>query len=116
MNSAGTTENPIIREVPIVHIGKTIGQVRFSLSLDAYRKDLSLASQYVLLVLAVSLVVIVIATGVVLRVLMRKPLAILCQGMDRVARGDGDYRFDEVNHEELAVIARRFNMMADEHP
>jgi two-component system, cell cycle sensor histidine kinase and response regulator CckA len=109
-----SAENQIFRVVPIVHIGQPIGQARFSLSLDAYRKDLVWLRNTSLLVLAVSLVVIVIFTGVVLRVLMRKPLAILCQGMERVARGDGDYRFDEVNHEELAVIARRFNMMADE--
>jgi two-component system cell cycle sensor histidine kinase/response regulator CckA len=106
-------ETPIIREASIVHTGKTIGQVRFSLSLDTYRKDLRWLRNTSLLVLAVSLVVIIIATGVLLRVLMRKPLAALCQGMDRVARGDGDFRLDEVNHEELAGIARRFNAMAD---
>ena len=66
-----------------------------------------------IMVLAASLVVIVIATRIVLRVLMRKPLAILQQGLDRVARGDDDYRFDEIQHEELADIATRFNSMAD---
>ncbi len=106
-------EAAIVREVSIIHTGKTIGQARFSLSLDAYRKDLRWLRNMSLLVLAVSLVVIIIATGVLLRVLMRKPLATLCQGMDRVARGDGDFRFDEVNHEELAGIARRFIAMAD---
>ncbi|BBO72385.1 hypothetical protein DSCA_63150 [Desulfosarcina alkanivorans] len=107
-------DDPIVREVSIVHTGKPIGQVRFSLSPDAYRKDLAWLRNTAIMVLAVSLVVIVIATGIVLRVLMRKPLAILRQGMDRVARGDGDYRFDEVHHEELADIARRFRKMADE--
>ncbi|MCB2145931.1 MAG: response regulator [Deltaproteobacteria bacterium] len=111
--SRNTTENPIVRDVPIVHIGKPIGQARISLSLDAYRQDLKWLRNTAILLLAVSLVVIIIATGIVLRVLMRVPLAILRQGMDRVARGDYDYGFDEVHHNELADIARRFSKMAD---
>ena len=112
--SRDTSENPISRDVPIVYIGKPIGQVRFALSLDAYRQDLTWLRNTAILLMGVSLVVIVIATGVVLRVLMRKPLAILRQGMDQVARGDYDYRFDEVHHDELADIARRFSKMAEE--
>jgi two-component system, cell cycle sensor histidine kinase and response regulator CckA len=112
--SRDTSENSIRREVPIVHSGKPIGQVNFALSLGAYRKDLTWLRNTVILMMAVSLVVIAIATRMVLRVLMRKPLAILRRGMDQVARGDYDYGFDEVHHVELADIARRFSRMADE--
>ena len=77
------TENQIVREVSIVHMDKPIGQARFSLSLDAYLKDLTWLRNTAVLVLAVSLVVIIIATGLFLRVLMRKPLSILQQGMDQ---------------------------------
>ena len=112
--SRNTSEDPIVRVLPIVHTGKSIGQVRFSLSLDVYHEDLKWLRNTAVLLLAVSLVVIVIATGILLRVFMRKPLAILRQGMDRVALGDYDYRFDEVRHDELAGIARRFSKMADE--
>ncbi len=103
----------IVREVPIVHAGQSIGYAKIALSLRTYRADLIWLRNTILVVLGVSLVVIVIATGILLRVLMRKPLTILQQGMDRVARGDDDYRFDEIQHEELADIARRFNKMAD---
>jgi two-component system cell cycle sensor histidine kinase/response regulator CckA len=109
-----TSEKPIGRTVPIIHIEKPIGQVSFALSLDAYRQELTWLRNTVILMMVVSLVVIVIATGIVLRVLMRKPLAILRQGMDQVARGDHDYGFDEVHHDELADIAQRFSKMADE--
>ena len=109
-----TTESPIVREVPIVHMGKTIGHARIALSLSGYRQDLVWLRNTTLTILAVSLVVIIIATGIMLRVLMRKPLDILRKGMDRVARGDGGYRFDEIQHEELADIARRFDAMADQ--
>ena len=112
--SRDTTGKPIGRVVPIIYIGKPIGQVNFTLSMDVYRQDLTWLRNTAILLMAVSLVVIVIATGIVLRVLMRKPLAILRQGMDQVARGDYDYRFDEVHHDELADIARRFSKMAGE--
>ncbi|MFO7712937.1 ATP-binding protein [Desulfosarcina sp.] len=112
--SRNASANQIVRTVPVVHTGRQIGEARFSLSLDAHRRDLTWLRNAAVMVLAVSLVVIVIATGIVLRVLMRKPLAILRQGMDRVARGDYDYGFDEVRHDELADIARRFSKMADE--
>ena len=106
--------NQIVRQRPVEHSGKQIGQVLLALSLDAYRRDLTWLRNIALMVLAVCLVVITIATGILLRVLMRKPMALLYQGMDRVARGDYDYRFEEIHHEEMIGIARRFSNMADE--
>jgi len=106
-------EHQIERVVHVDHIGQPIGQASFSLSLDAYRRDLNWLRNTSAFVLAVSLVVIIIGTGLLLRMLMRKPLDILRHGMDRVARGDDDYRFDEIRHVELADIALRFSRMAD---
>jgi two-component system cell cycle sensor histidine kinase/response regulator CckA len=106
-------EHQIERVVHVDHIGQPIGQASFSLSLDAYRRDLNWLRNTSVFVLAVSLVVIIIGTGLLLRMLMRKPLDILRHGMDRVARGDDDYRFDEIRHVELADIALRFSKMAD---
>ena len=104
----------IAREAKIFHLGKVIGQVQFSLSLDTFSNDLTWLRNIAIVVQAVSLLVIVIATGIILRVLIRKPLTILSQEMDRVARGDHSYRFDEVRHTELIGIAQRFSKMADE--
>jgi signal transduction histidine kinase len=108
-----TEDHPIRRKVPIIHTGKTIGRAEISLSLESYRQEMAWLRNAALMVLAVSAVVIVIATGIILRVLMRKPLDILRQGMDRIARGDGDYRFDKIHHEELVDIALRFESMAE---
>jgi PAS domain S-box-containing protein len=104
----------IDREIGISHLDKEIGRARFSLSLDTFSNDLIWLRNIAIVVLAISLLVIVIATGIILRVLIRKPLAIFYQGMDRVARGDHNYRFDEVRHLELVGIANRFSKMADE--
>ncbi|WP_319522914.1 ATP-binding protein [uncultured Desulfosarcina sp.] len=106
-------DHPIHRKFPIIHTGRTLGHAEISLSVAAYRQEMVWLRNTALMVLAVSLVVIVIATGIILRVLMRKPLDILREGMDRIARGNGDYRFDKIHHEELADIAWRFETMAD---
>jgi len=103
----------IVRNVTINHGGRQIGEARFSLSLRTYRNDLLWFRNTAFLVLTISLMVIVIASGIVFRLLMRKPLAIFYQGMDRVAAGDYDYHFEEVRHTELIDIARRFGIMAD---
>ncbi|MGB3224664.1 MAG: ATP-binding protein [Desulforhopalus sp.] len=104
----------IVREIGISHLGKKIGWAQFSLSLDTFRNDLIWLRNIAIVVLAISLLVIVIGNRIILRVLIRKPLAIFYQGMDRVARGDHNYRFDEVRHLELVGIAERFSKMADE--
>ena len=109
-----TSSKQIEREAKIFHLGKEIGQVRFSLSLDSFSNDLIWLRNIAILVLAVSLLVIVIATGIILRVLIRKPLIIFSQEMDKVARGDRGYQFDEVSHKELIGIAQRFSKMADD--
>jgi PAS domain-containing protein len=63
--------------------------------------------------LAASCVVIFITAGILLRPFMRQPLNILQRGIDRVAKGDYTYEFDEIHHIELAGIAHRFKEMAN---
>jgi PAS domain S-box-containing protein len=113
LHSLNTIENQIVRQRSIVHSGKTIGQIHLALSLDTYRNDQRWLRNIAIVVLAVCFVVITTATGILLRVLMRKPMALLYQGMDRVARGDYDYQFEEIHHEEMINIASRFRNMAD---
>jgi signal transduction histidine kinase len=111
--SRETNEHSVARMVPIDYFGEPIGQASFTLSLDSYRRDLIWLRNTAIKVSAVSLAVIIIGTVLLLRLLMRKPLDILRRGMDRVARGDHDYRFDEIRHNELADIARQFRKMAE---
>jgi len=104
----------IERVIQIQYEGKEIGRAHLWLSLDSLQQDLSRYRNTILMVLAISLIVIIIMAGILLRVLMRAPLAILQKGIDRVAQGEYDYRFDEVRHMELEGIARRFSQMAAE--
>jgi PAS domain S-box-containing protein len=103
----------IRRTVNIVYQNRPIGSVEFALSMDAYTAQLVWLRGRILLILAASLAVICITTGVLLRIFMRAPLVMLQKGIDRVARGDYSYRFDEIRHSELSGIANRFREMAD---
>ena len=104
----------IARNIEVLHKGQVIGRAQLQLSLETFQQELTWYRNAILMLLAVSLVVIIIMTGFILRVLMRSPLSILQQGIDRVAQGDYDYRFDEIRHTELAGIAHRFSEMAQE--
>jgi len=103
----------IARSRPVFHRGRRIGDVELTWSLDAYAADLVWLRNVILVILAGSLVVIFFATGLLLRIFMRRPLDLLQKGIDRVAQGEFDYRFEKVRHSELTGIARRFSQMAE---
>lgn len=102
----------IVRSAPIVHGGQPIGQVQMALSLENFRKDLIRFVTVPVILLGVSLIVVLIATGMLLRLLLRRPLTLLQKGIDRMARGDYSYRFEEIQHSELTGIASGFKEMA----
>ncbi|MBL0715093.1 MAG: PAS domain-containing protein, partial [Desulfosarcina sp.] len=104
--------NCIERHANIVHRGQTIGQVDLYLSPARQAGELAWLRNIILLILSASLVAILVATGILLRIFMRRPLTILKDGIDRVARGDYDYSFEAVRHSELGDIAGRFREMA----
>ena len=106
--------NRIERYIDVYYKGQVIGHAKLFFSLDAHKMDLVWLRNTVLLILGVSLVVIFITTGVLLRVFMRKPLDILYNGIDRVAKGDYSYKFEEIRYIELSEIANRFSEMASE--
>jgi signal transduction histidine kinase/ActR/RegA family two-component response regulator len=103
----------IHRDILILHEGQEIGKAHLQVSSASLRQDLARYRNTILIILGLSLIVIIIMTGVLLRVLMRGPINILLQGIDRVAQGEYEYRFEEVHHTELEVIAQRFSEMAE---
>jgi len=104
----------IQRSVQIVRKGQVIGYAELFFSPGIFEKGLDWLRNTTILLLLASLIVIFITSGVVLRIFMGKPLTILQKGIDRVAQGDYDYRFDEIHHVELSGIARRIREMAAE--
>jgi len=103
----------IQRSVKIVHKNKVAGYADLFFSLGAFERGLEWLRNTIMLMLLASFVVIFITAGILLRIFMRQPLNILQRGIDRVAKGDYAYEFDEVHHIELAGIADRFKEMAN---
>lgn len=110
--SGNYTQGLLTRNVIISHRNQIIGHADLVFSLGAIKEDLTWLRNTILLIMVISLVVIFVTARILLRVFMRKPLDILQKGIDRVARGDYDYGFDEIHHLELAGIAGRIKEMA----
>jgi len=100
------------RSVAIAYKDQIIGHADLTFSLGAIDEELAWLRNSIVLILVISLVVIFVTARILLRVFMRKPLNILQNGIDRVARGDYAYGFDEIHHLELTGIARRIKEMA----
>jgi len=103
----------IRRSAKIVHKNQTTGYVDLFFSLGAFERGLGWLRNTIVLMLLASFIVIFITAGILLRIFMRQPLNILQRGIDRVAKGDYAYEFDEIHHIELAGIADRFKEMAN---
>ena len=102
----------IERSVEVKYKGQIIGRARLRFSMQPYQMEMGWLRNTILYALSASLVVILISSGYLLRVFMRKPLRILQTGIDRVAKGEYKYGFEEIHHEELSGIAHRFSDMA----
>jgi len=109
---SNTSEARIKRSIIINHKDKPIGFAELFLSLDVYKANLTWLRNSIISVLIGSLIVILITTGFLLRLLMRNPIVILQKGIDRVAKGDYDYKFYDVHRKELSGIATRIKEMA----
>lgn len=104
----------IFRERDIMYEGEIIGHATVVLSLAGYKRDLSRLVTANLFALGGVLTVILVATGLLLRIYLRRPLEVLLEGMNRVARGDFSFDFSVVQNAELGFIAENFATMTSE--
>jgi PAS domain S-box-containing protein len=107
-------EGQIERAVDITYKGQIIGTARLLFSMGSYQMELLWLRNAILYALSASLVVILVATGFLMRIFMRKPLKILQTGINRVEKGEFEYGFEEIHHDELSGIAQQFSSMARE--
>ena len=100
------------RFIPVDREGKSIGFAEIFITLDDYRSKLAWTRNSMISVLVSSLIIILVTTGFLLRYFIRNPINILQRGLDRVAKGDYSYEFDDIHQKELSVIAVRIKEMA----
>ncbi|NNL75230.1 MAG: PAS domain S-box protein, partial [Desulfobacterales bacterium] len=108
------SEYRIERSADVNYKGQIIGKIKLEFSMKPYQMELRWLRNAILYALSASLVVILIGSGYLLRIFMRKPLRILQTGIDRVAKGEYEYGFEEIQYKELSGIAERFSQMASE--
>lgn len=106
-------DSPLIgREADIHYNQQTIGHVEIFLSAASYQQEQAWLRNMLIMVLVCSLIVIFLASGLLLRHFLRKPLNVLAQGMDRIAKGEFDQQTQNLSYTELTGIAERFSKMA----
>ncbi|HLX00548.1 MAG TPA: HAMP domain-containing protein [Trinickia sp.] len=90
-----------------------IGEVRIVLTRAVALRDIGNARRAVLETLALALVVLYGATFLLVRHVVRKPIARLEEMVDRIAGGDLDARCTVESGDELGRLAARVNVMAE---
>ena len=110
---AGTSAD-FTRIRSIVFEGRVIGRAEIDFNLVQERKRISEQFMSSSLIIVVAMAVILAFTGLLLRIFLNKPLAILQQGIIKVAQGDFSHSFDGRYHRELLDIVERFRRMSVE--
>ena len=105
-------EIDVRRARPIVYRGETIGRAEIGLSDQPYREELRRLLSLTALLFVGAVAVIFVAAGMLLRVMLRRPLADLRRGMEQVERGDMAHTIGRVPYRELTGIIDRFRKMA----
>ncbi|MFV0349198.1 MAG: PAS domain-containing protein [Halodesulfovibrio sp.] len=104
----------VFRERDVMYEGEIIGHATVVLSLAEYKRDLGRLVTTNLLALGGVLTVILVATGILLRIYLRRPLEVLLEGVNQVAKGDFGFDFSVIQNAELGMIAENFSVMAKE--
>ena len=98
----------------INHNGQAIGQVELGLTDRPYRQNVSRLLWSTLQISLVIVVVLFIVTELLIGRYLRRPLASLMDGIDRISRREYDHPFQEFKQKEIRTIIQRFQEMAQQ--
>ncbi len=104
----------IFRDFEIRHNGRNIGNVKLGLTRRYYQENLRQLLVSNILILLLIILSLVILTAVLIRLLVKKPLHSLIQGMNQISRGNYGYEFQKFKHIEFQSIILDFRFMADQ--
>ena len=102
----------IKRAGKVIHDGEIIGHIELGLTKRLYKEN----NRQLLWTSVLMMLVIISAlsgvTGLLLRVFLKRPIDDLLKGIDRIAKGDYEYKFHEAKQREIETIITSFNYMA----
>jgi PAS domain S-box-containing protein len=91
---------------------ETIGHIALGVSTHMIKKNNRQLLWTSVTNMLVVLAVLVGVTGMLVRVILKKPLNQLIEGIEQAARGDYDYQFKPARQKEIATIIDKFQVMA----
>ncbi len=98
----------------IIFDGQIIGAIELGLTSRIYKeRNRQLLASSAVSMLAVILGLIGV-TGLLLRIFLRNPLNHLMHGIDQIAAGDYEYKFNTPKQKEIETIISRISFMADQ--
>ena len=106
------TPTTLFQKRPIVHYGQTIGQVELGLTDQPYRQSVNRLLWSTLQISLVIVVVLFIVTELLIGRFLRRPLASLMDGIDRISKGEYNHAFQDFKQKEVRTIINRFQTMA----
>jgi signal transduction histidine kinase/DNA-binding response OmpR family regulator len=92
---------------------QTIGEVRVALTQEVVAREIAYTRKIIILAVAAIVAVLSAATYLLLKHMVRKPIARLEEMVDRIAGGDLDARCVVETGDELGRLAGRVNIMAE---
>ncbi len=98
----------------VTHEGQIIGHVEIGLTSRLYKESNRQLLWSSILTMLVIILALICVTGLLLRVFLKSPLNGLIQGIDRIAKGDYEYKFPKAKQREIKTIITRFNYMAEQ--
>jgi len=104
----------IIRDFQIRHNGRVIGNVKFGLTRRLYKSTLQKHLMSNVFILALIILSVVIVTVIFLRLLVKKPLYSLVEGINQISRGNYEYEFIKFKQMEIQSIISDFKFMANQ--
>lgn len=93
---------------------KTLGFIKFSVTLGPLEHEITAAHHQALALIVASLFLTLIFTAAILRYSVSKPIALVTDAMRKAAGGDLNSRAVVRGEDEIAQMARSFNIMATE--
>lgn len=104
----------LTRNFEIRHNGNIIGNVNFGLTRRLYKTALHHNILTNILILLLVILSLILVSGALFRLLVKKPLDILLQGIDQVSKGNYGYQFTAFKQNEIQTIISNFQYMANQ--
>lgn len=113
IKTATGEEELILGTAPLEKEIETIGKVKIVFSLDSVTDKLEQARKAIWIIGVIGMLLAALGSSWMIRFMLGKPIDKLVIGTQNIARGDLDYKVPINSNDEIGLLARSFNKMAE---